>query len=203
MFVYFSGLALGLSLVTALGPQNVFLIRQGALRQYAVLSAAVCFVCDIILVSASVTGLHQLLTVHPTLKTWITCAGALFLFYYGFLALRRSIKQLPNESMQLNGASNRLQIILLSLGFSLLNPHAIIDTLIIIGGNSSQFPGHQHAFLLGVITSSFLWFTLLTLLTQFFSSLLTQQTIWRRLEFASGVLMMILGLKLALTHFFY
>ncbi|MGQ3889631.1 LysE/ArgO family amino acid transporter [Legionella sp. CNM-1927-20] len=199
MLVYLNGLALGLSLVTALGPQNIFLIRQGALRQYAVLSAAVCWICDIILVSASVAGLHQLLNLHPFLKSWITWAGALFLFYYGTSALNKSLKKTSNGNTKLKEArNNRLQIILLAVGFSLLNPHAIIDTLIIIGGSSSQFPGHQNAFLLGVISSSFLWLTLLTLVTQFFSEVLTKETVWRRLEFGSGSLMIFLGAKLML-----
>ncbi|WP_131782029.1 LysE/ArgO family amino acid transporter [Legionella gresilensis] len=198
MLVYLSGLALGLSLVTALGPQNIFLIRQGALRQYAVLSAAVCWICDIILASASVAGLHQLLNLHPSLKTWITWAGALFLFYYGISALNKSLKKSSENTKLKETHNNRLQIILLAVGFSLLNPHAIIDTLIIIGGSSSQFPGHQNAFFLGVITSSFLWLVLLTLVTQFFSEILTKETVWRRLEFGSGSLMIFLGAKLML-----
>ncbi|STX50028.1 LysE family transporter [Legionella busanensis] len=199
MLVYLSGLALGLSLVTALGPQNIFLIRQGVLRQYAVLSAAVCWICDIILVSASVVGLHQLLNLHPFLKTWITWAGALFLFYYGLSALSKSLKKSSKENPKLKETpNNRLQIILLAVGFSLLNPHAIIDTLIIIGGSSSQFPGHQNAFFLGVITSSFLWLMLLTFVTQFFSEILARETVWRRLEFGSGILMIFLGAKLIL-----
>ncbi|WP_419419806.1 LysE/ArgO family amino acid transporter [Legionella sp. D16C41] len=198
MLVYFNGLALGLSLVTALGPQNIFLIRQGALRQYAILSAAICFVCDIILVSASVAGLHQLLMLHPALKMWVTWFGALFLTYYGSLSLYRAMKKKDSKVNVEKAHSNRLQIILLALGFSLLNPHAIIDTLIIIGGSSSQFPGQQQTFLLGVITSSFLWLTLLTLVTQFFAEILTKEKVWRRLEFASGLLMLFLGAKLAL-----
>ncbi|CEK09231.1 LysE/ArgO family amino acid transporter [Legionella hackeliae] len=199
MTVYFNGLILGLSLITALGPQNVFLIRQGAMRKHAVLSAAICFLCDIVLVCASVAGLHHVLELHPTLQIWITWFGVAFLFYYGAHALKRAFTQKTGEENAAPNVSNRWQIVMLALGFSLLNPHAIIDSLVIIGGGSSQFPGHQQVFLMGVITSSLFWFSSLTFTTHYFSEVLSRATVWRRIEFASGMLMIFLSVKLALS----
>ncbi|ASQ47405.1 LysE/ArgO family amino acid transporter [Legionella clemsonensis] len=199
MMVYFNGLMLGLSLITALGPQNVFLIRQGALRQHAILSAAICFLCDIILVCASVAGLHHVLELHPTLQIWITWFGVAFLLYYGSKALKRALFYKKREVTPPSNVTTRWQIIAFALGFSLLNPHAIIDSLVIIGGGSTQFPGHQQAFLMGVVTSSLFWFSALTFTTHYFSELLSRPHVWRRIEFASGVLMLVLSLKLALS----
>ncbi|KTD07810.1 LysE/ArgO family amino acid transporter [Legionella jamestowniensis] len=199
MMVYFNGLMLGLSLITALGPQNVFLIRQGALRQHAVLSATVCFLCDIILVCASVVGLHHVLELHPALQGWITWFGVTFLLYYGTKSLKRALASQQNKTVVSPRVTSRWQIIIFALGFSLLNPHAIIDSLVIIGGGSTQFPGHQQAFLMGVITSSLFWFSSLTFTTHYFSELLSRPHVWRRIEFASGILMLVLSLKLALS----
>ncbi|WED42805.1 LysE/ArgO family amino acid transporter [Legionella cardiaca] len=201
MLVYLNGLMLGLSLITALGPQNVFLIRQGALRRHAILSAAICFCCDIVLVCASVAGLHHVLELHPTLQIWITWFGVAFLFYYGSQALKRALSKPERKSAEPSQEpANRWQIIMLALGFSLLNPHAIIDSLVIIGGGSSQFPEHQQAFLFGVITSSLFWFSSLTFTTHYFSEILSRATVWRRIEFASGILMLFLSLKLAYNY---
>lgn len=197
MLVYLNGLMLGLSLITALGPQNVFLIRQGALRRHAALSAAICFCCDIILICGSVTGLHHVLELHPTLKIWITWFGVAFLLYYGAKALRRGLSKEHRDNTPAQEASSRWQIIMLALGFSLLNPHAIIDSLVIIGGGSSQFPEHQQAFVFGVITSSLFWFSSLTFTTHYFSEVLSRATVWRRIELASGILMLFLSCKLA------
>jgi len=197
MLVYFNGLALGLSLIMALGPQNVFLIRQGARRKHAVLSALVCFCCDVILVCVSVTGLHELIALHPSLQLWMTCFGTAFLLYYGGCALRNGLSRTTVETASQHEVSNRLQIVLLSLGFSLLNPHAIIDSLVIIGGGSAQFPEHQTVFLLGVLTSSLLWFASLTVTTYYFANSLARTTVWRRIELSSGCLMLFLSLKLA------
>ncbi|MCA0402459.1 MAG: LysE family transporter [Proteobacteria bacterium] len=200
MMVYLNGLTLGLSLVTALGPQNIFLIRQGAKRNHAVLSALICFLCDMILVTASVAGLHKALEARPSLQVWLTWFGVLFLFYYGFSALKRAIWPTLKENIEEKQRISKLQIIALALGFSLLNPHAIIDSLVIIGGGSSQFPGQQYAFLLGVITSSFIWLSSLTLTTHYFADLLARDKIWRNIELASGLLMIFLSFKLGLSQ---
>lgn len=201
MLVYFNGLVLGLSLIMALGPQNVFLIRQGALRKHAVLSALICFSCDLILICGSVVGLYQMLELHPSLKDWMTWFGVVFLLYYGSRALKRALQAKSTEPHSAQQSSNRLQIILLALGFSLLNPHAIIDALVIIGSNSAQFPEHQKEFVLGVATSSLLWFSSLTLTTHYFSNVLTRAAVWRRVELCSGLLMIGLSIRLVGSQF--
>lgn len=198
MTVYLNGLMLGLSLIMALGPQNVFLIRQGARRQHAILSAITCFFCDVVLVIASVAGLHHTLEAHPGLQYWIVWFGFIFLMFYGLRAIYCSLAPKNDKALapaQRTTASRR-QIIILSLGFSLLNPHAIIDSLVLIGGGSTQFPGHQRAFLSGVITSSLIWFTVLTLTAYYFSNALTKPRVWRQVEFISGGLMVFLAIKL-------
>lgn len=201
MIVYFNGLMLGLSLIAALGPQNVFLIRQGALREHAIVSALTCFACDIILVTASVAGLHQVLKMHPNLHIWLTWFGVSFLLYYGAKALKQAFNKNENQTIRKEQNINRLQVVLMALGFSLLNPHAIIDSLVIIGSGSSQFPEHPQAFLCGVVSSSFLWFASLTFVTHYFADQLSKVSVWRRIEFASGLLMLFLSLKLACSQF--
>lgn len=185
----------------ALGPQNIFLIKQGARRNHAALSAAICFICDIILVLASVAGLHQLLLSHPTLQVWMIWLGSAFLLYYAGKTLHSAFsskKEIPDKTPQ---PHNRIQIVLFALGFSLLNPHAIIDTLVIIGSGSSQFPDHEMAFLSGVITASLLWFSSLTITTRYFSNVLTKETVWQIVELCSGLVMAFIGIKLALGNF--
>ncbi|MBA2650820.1 MAG: LysE family transporter [Tatlockia sp.] len=199
MFVYFNGLMLGMSLIAALGPQNIFLIRQGAQRKHALLSALICFFCDIILVCASVAGLHEALKVHPSLQVWITAFGVAFLSYYGIKAFKQAFNTKTKEETKKQQDRSRLQIVMLALGFSLLNPHAIIDSLIIIGSGSSQFPEHPQAFLMGVISASFLWLSTLTFTTHYFAETISRVAVWRRIEFFSGMLMIFLSVKLALT----
>ncbi len=201
MLIYLNGLLLGLSLIMALGPQNIFLIKQGARRNHATLSAVVCFICDIILVCASVAGLHELLLTHPTFQVWMIWLGSAFLLYYAVKALRSAFSKKKNEEKETTNHHSKTQIILFALGFSLLNPHAIIDTLVIIGSGSSQFPDHELAFLAGVITASLVWFSSLTFTTRYFANVISKDSIWQIIELLSGLLMAFIGIKLALSGF--
>lgn len=201
MIIYLNGLFLGLSLVTALGPQNVFLIKQGVKKNHPALSAAICFICDIILVCASVAGLNRLLLSHPQLQLVMIWLGSTFLFYYATKALISAFSKKAEDKNNTPQTHNRLQIIVFALGFSLLNPHAIIDTLVIIGSGSSQFPDHPIEFVLGILTSSFLWFCSLTMTTRYFSDVLNKGTVWRSIELVSGFIMLFIGFKLALSGF--
>lgn len=196
MLIFLNGLLLGLSLIMALGPQNVFLIKQGARKNHAALSAAICFFCDILLVCGSVAGLHQLLLAHPYLQIWMIWLGSAFLLYYAVKNLRSAFSKNKQTTQETPQAHTRLQIILFALGFSLLNPHAIIDTLVIVGSGSSQYPDHKLAFLAGVISASLIWFSSLTITTRYFSTILTKTTVWQRIELLSGLLMAYIGIKL-------
>lgn len=200
MLIYINGLLLGLSLIMALGPQNVFLIRQGAMRNHAVLSTITCFFCDLILITASVLGLKDSLEAHENFRIGMTWFGSLFLLYYGVSALRRAFAKKKQDTIKEQQATTRWQIIALALGFSLLNPHAVIDSLVLIGGGSGQFPGHEQAFLLGVVSSSLLWFTALTFTAYYFSTILVKDYVWRRVELFSGILMLFLSFKLAISQ---
>ncbi|KGP64034.1 amino acid transporter LysE [Legionella norrlandica] len=196
MLIYFNGLLLGLSLIMALGPQNVFLLKQGARKNHAALSAAICFFCDVTLVCGSVAGLHHLLLAHPFLQTWMIWLGSIFLLYYAIKNLRSAFFKNKQGALETPQSHTRIQIIIFALGFSLLNPHAIIDTLVIVGSGSSQYPDHKLAFLTGVISASLLWFSSLTVTTRYFSDILTKAAVWRAIEFLSSILMAYIGIKL-------
>ncbi|WP_058513228.1 LysE/ArgO family amino acid transporter [Legionella santicrucis] len=196
MFVYLDGLLLGLSLIIALGPQNVFLIKQGALKNHAILSAIICFICDFILICGSIAGLHKLLIIRPVLQIWMLLLGSAFLLFYSAKALTNTFSKTEKTSENAAKPRTRTQIILLALGFSILNPHAIIDSLVIIGGGSSGYPNKEHIFLLGVLTSSFLWFSSLTFTARYFSDILTKANVWKGIELISGLLMAFIGVKL-------
>lgn len=199
MFIYLNGLFLGLSLIMALGPQNVFLIKQGARKNHPTLSAIVCFICDTILVCASATGLHQVLLAHPTLQIWMLYSGSAFLLYYATKTLKSACMAKKHHTESAPTQYSRAQIILFAFGFSLLNPHAIIDSLVIIGIGSSQFPDHEIIFVSGVITSSMLWFSSLTITTRYFANFLSKARVWKIIELGSGILMAFIGVKLALN----
>lgn len=122
--------------------------------------------------------------------------GTGFLLFYAAKALTNAFakpKQTEGNTMQ---PRTKTQIILLALGFSILNPHAIIDSLVIIGGVSSGYHDQEHICLLGVVTSSLVWFSSLTFTSRYFSDVLTKANVWKGIELLSGLLMAFIGIKL-------
>ena len=199
MFIFINGLLLGLSLIMSLGPQNLFLIKQGARKNHAALSAFICFCCDFILIGGSIIGLDALFDAFPGLRIWMLWSGSAFLLYFAiqtFLSAFSGKKDKEPDALQ---PLSRIQIILFALGFSLLNPYAILDTMIIIGSGSSQFPEHQMVFLSGVIAASFIWFSSLTFTSWHFAHIISKTRVWQSLEFMSGSMMTYIGIKLALS----
>lgn len=119
-----------------------------------------------------------------------------FFTFYAAKALTNAFSKPENNAESVLQPRTRSQIVLLALGFSILNPHAIIDSLVIIGGGSSGYPNQEHIFLLGVLTSSFIWFSSLTFTARYFSDVLTKANVWKGIELVSGVLMAFIGIKL-------
>ncbi|WP_091226611.1 LysE/ArgO family amino acid transporter [Microbacterium sp. 3J1] len=90
MLPVFSGLGLGLSLIVAIGAQNVFVLRQGIRREHVLAVVIVCALSDALLIVAGVAGLGFVISAAPWLVVVARWAGALFLLAYGLLAARRA-----------------------------------------------------------------------------------------------------------------
>jgi len=89
-----AGFGLGLSLIVAIGAQNVFVLRQGIRREHVFAVAAICALSDLALIMVGVSGIGAVLTAVPWLVEVIRWAGAAFLVGYGVLAARRALR--PN-----------------------------------------------------------------------------------------------------------
>ena len=164
MIPFLEGIALGASLIIAIGPQNAFVIQQGILRQHVFLAAFVCTFVDVVLIIVGAAGFGTLIAIIPSLKTYFLWGGILFLMGYGTLSLISSFKHPGDEdSLGKNesgySSKNRKSIIITAAGFSLLNPHVYLDTVILLGGLAAQYeiPERNH-FAFGAIMASVVWF---------------------------------------------
>ena len=164
MIPFLEGIALGASLIIAIGPQNAFVIQQGILRQHVFLAAFVCTLVDVVLIIVGAAGFGTLIAIIPSLKTYFLWGGILFLMGYGTLSLISSFKH-PGDEESLGknesgySTKNRKSIIITAAGFSLLNPHVYLDTVILLGGLAAQYeiPERNH-FAFGAIMASVVWF---------------------------------------------
>lgn len=87
-----AGLGLGLSLIVAIGAQNLFVLRQGIRREHVFAVAAICALSDLALIMLGVSGVGAVLQAVPWLVEAVRWAGAAFLVVYGLLAAKRAIR---------------------------------------------------------------------------------------------------------------
>ena len=72
---YFQGLLLGAAMILPLGPQNVFVLQQGSRKQYHLMSAFLCTLSDVLLITAGVFGGSALLSQSVWLMALVTGAA--------------------------------------------------------------------------------------------------------------------------------
>jgi L-lysine exporter family protein LysE/ArgO len=187
--VFFAGMVLSLSLIMAIGPQNAHVMRMGLLRQHVWLTVSVCALTDIVLIGAGVGGLAQLGGLSNELLGAMTGGGALVLLIYGAQALRRFLQPSP-AAVAVDGLStapdaplSRRQAIGLALALSWLNPHAWLDTAVLIGTASLAYAAPANAvFGIGAATGSALWFAALGGAMWLLGQRLNSPAIWRAMD---------------------
>ena len=84
---YFNGLLVTAGLIVAIGAQNAFVLAQSLRREHHLPVAALCILCDILLVSVGVFGLAAVLAENPLLLKITRWGGVLFLLFYGVIRL--------------------------------------------------------------------------------------------------------------------
>lgn len=194
---FVEGFLLQASLIVALGAQNIFVMNSGLRRQHHLLVALACSLCDTLLVFVGVLGVATIFVQIPALKIGLGLIGVGFLFYYGFLKLKEA-KNGVDIHLESKQTVTVKQTIFTTLGFSLLNPHVYLDTIVLIGGYSSKFDqfAERLYFGAGASTLSTLWFFGLAMLASFGSRLLHNPKAMRIISFISGLILTALAIKL-------
>ncbi len=195
--VFFQGFLLQASLILALGAQNIFVLNAGLRRQHPLLVATVSTLCDVLLIFVGVLGVASVFVQIPALKIGLGILGAGFLLYYGILKLREAKDGVTQQSASF-ATTSRKQTLLTTIGFSLLNPHVYLDTVVLIGGYSTKFHDFSDRFYFGAGASAFsaIWFTALVLLASMGSNLLQNKNAMRTISLISGLILCALAIKL-------
>jgi L-lysine exporter family protein LysE/ArgO len=179
---FLEGFGVGGGLIVAIGAQNAFVLTQGVRRNFHYLVAGICFLCDIVLIGLGVVGVGAAALARPELISWMAWLGSLFLLWCGWRALCSALR---GGQMDLAGAG-RLTLkgaVATTLAVTLLNPHVYLDTMLFLGGISTQFAGTgRYLFGLGAVTASFFWFLSLSVGGQFLAPLFKKPLTWRFLD---------------------
>jgi len=182
MSPFVQGFGIGGSLIVAIGAQNAFVLSQGVRRNYPLTIALICGCCDSILIFAGVTGVGSFVAANPMFRDLTVWGGVLFLAWYGAASLRSALKggSLSADSAEVPTWRG---VVAATLAVTLLNPHAYLDTLILIGGISGQFQGGaRFLFGGGAMTASFLWFFALSFGAGYLAPVFQRKQAWRILD---------------------
>ncbi|MCR6712580.1 MAG: LysE/ArgO family amino acid transporter [Demequina sp.] len=200
MTSYLAGLGLMLSLIVAIGAQNLFVLRQGVRREFVWLVVGICAVSDAVLVCAGVAGVGAVVTSHPAVLTVVRWAGAAFLLVYGLLAAKRAWRPavLDADSDAPVAAASAASVAAACLAITWLNPHVYLDTVFLVGTVASTH-ALPWVFAAGAITASVVWFTGLGFGARALAPVLATQRAWRVLDALIAVVMIALAVGLVLS----
>jgi L-lysine exporter family protein LysE/ArgO len=195
--IFIQGFLLQASLILALGAQNIFVLNSGLRKQRHLLVALVSSICDTFLILVGVLGVATVFIQIPILKIILGVVGVGFLFYYGILKLKEAKIGIEISQTSQNMGTAK-QAVAMSLGFSLLNPHVYLDTVVLIGGYSSKFDQLNERIYFGLGASAFstIWFFGLAILASFGSRLLNNSKAMRIVSLISGIILIALAIKL-------
>lgn len=191
------GFLLSLTLILAIGAQNAFVLRQGLRREHVFWVCLTCAISDAVLIIAGVAGFGALAEAVPLFETVMRYGGAAFLIWYGWLNARSAWR--GGAVMDISGATSQSlrKAIFTLLALTLLNPHVYLDTVVLIGSISAQYPDRL-AFGTGAALASFVFFFALGYGARFLSPLFAKPASWRILDGIIALTMWAIAAKLLL-----
>ena len=187
------GFITGLSLILAIGAQNIFVIEQGLKKQYVFLVCLICSVSDLLLIFFGIflfEYFRNLFTDDVELVFNILLLS--FLVYFIISKIR-----IKYDELKINFENNPIPLkntVIKALGFTYLNPHVYSDTVFFLGNYSKNFLILQkYYFGIGASIASFLFFFCLGYLSKFLSKYLQNEKLWKFINFFIIIFMSILA----------
>ena len=176
------GFFTGLSLILAIGAQNIFVIEQGLKNQHIFLVCLICSLSDLILIFVGIFLFHYFVQYfNSTIELIFNILLIIFLLHFIYSKIK-----VYNSSINFNSDAkniSKLNILLKTLGFTYLNPHVYSDTVFFLGNFSKNFLiNDKILFGMGASVASFLFFFLIGYLSKFLSKYAQRQRIWKTIN---------------------
>jgi len=173
------GFFTGISLILAIGAQNIFVIEQGLKKQHILLVCLVCSLSDLVLIFLGIFLFHYFIQYfNSTIELIFNILLIIFLIHFIYLKIKSfNLKiNLDNETKKIS----KFNIFLKTLGFTYLNPHVYSDTVFFLGNFSKNFILDQKIlFGVGASVASFLFFFVIGYLSKYLSHYAQNEKIWK------------------------
>lgn len=196
------GLGIGLSLIIAIGPQNAYVLSKGIKRQHRLLIPTLCALIDIFLIALGVSGFGLFVESHHMLLLLARLGGSAFLLWYALKSFYNAFSVQHLDVIKTVKQGSIKATVLTVCAISLLNPHAYLDSMVLIGAVGGQLPEAQHlSYALGAMLASVIWFYSLSFLASILSPLFAKPITWRVLDVVVGCIMLVIAALILLnTH---
>ena len=172
------GFFTSLSLILAIGAQNIFVIEQGLKKQHIFFVCLICSVSDLILIFLGIFLFHYFVQYfNSTVELIFNILLITFLLHF----IYSKIKAFNNKVIfdNNNNEISKYDVLLKTLGFTYLNPHVYSDTVFILGNFSKSFLINEKIiFGIGASISSFLFFFLIGYLSKYLSKYAESKKVW-------------------------
>ena len=188
------GFFTGLSLILAIGAQNIFVIEQGLKRQYVFLVCLICSISDLILIFLGIFLFQYFGDLfNSTIELILNILLLVFLahFIYGKISIQKNKINFNHgiKSISLTG------IITKTLAFTYLNPHVYSDTVFFLGNFSKNLLTiDKYYFGIGAAISSFIFFFSIGYMSKYLSKYLQSQRVWKKINLFIIIFMSTLAL---------
>lgn len=230
MTIFFTGLLTCLALIVAIGPQSAWLLRQGLRRDRVLLAVSCCVFGDIALIALGTAGVGAVLDHAPWLMEVLRWMGVAYLTWFAYRSFRTAHRagqalkpgvhvELSSQATDDDGAHSptgpggsvmvgqKVQVTKISsiaatgLSVSILNPHAWVDTMVVLGTMANTFGDERWLFAAGAVIASAVWFTSLALGGAVLSKWLNRPRTWQVLDIVVGTIMLVVAGLLAFSGF--
>ena len=187
------GFFTGISLILAIGAQNIFVIEQGLKKKYVFIVCLICSLSDFILIFLGIF-LFEYLKIYFTKNVELIFNILLFVFLIYFI-FNKVISLYKKNNINFEDENlNFKSIVIKTLGFTYLNPHVYSDTVFFLGNFSKNFLiANKYLFGFGASIASFLFFFTLGYLAKYFSSNLVNSNTWKTINFFIIIFMTVLS----------
>ena len=179
MSFLFLGFFTGLSLIFAIGAQNIFVIEQGLKKQFVFIVCLICAISDFILIFLGIFLFHYFDSFFtPLIELVFNILLLLFLLNFIWGKIRENRKEVIIDKN--NVRKSFFETIYRTFGFTYLNPHVYSDTVFFLGNFSKNFlVSEKYLFGIGASISSFIFFFALGYLSKYLSNYLKNEKIWK------------------------
>ena len=201
MEAFFTGVAIGFSLILAICAQNAFVLRQGLLRQHFFAVALFCSLSDAILIAVGVSGVSWFIgDLIKAYSFWVFGAAAVWLLVYGTTHLRSAFRQNRLILDEVQAEKPLLSVLSTAALFTFGNPHVYLDTVVLIGTMAMKFvPYERVLFAAGASLASFVFFFSLAYGARLLAPKMKNQTTWKILDVMIAVVMFSLALGMLIA----